>query len=279
MDVWSRDLQNHQLLIFLSDWNWQSESPGTQFYLCPTPQQDSEHCSNVICNPFSYVFLSSSHFCLFLSLTHSSILSLFFLCPTLLPSLLSSPLLFPPLFLTLFLLPVTLISPLSPLPPFLTLCLFSPLSQFLLLELKGSSLAQAWGLLGARGGHCVPWFILGLPQLCAVHLGSSVNFPSSEIGTKSKGEGDSANGLFRLCRNQRSPQRNVFTSMTHKAWMSWRRGVPGTAIKPSRWVWWRSKFPLKGAQLCFSWLTKKSSDSELRGLDGSKMKAVPRTIT
>lgn len=183
-------------------------------------------------------------------------LTFVFFLPSLILSLLflfSSPMsrLFPPLSYPLFLLPATLISLLCPLSPFPLLCLLSPLSQILLLELKGSTLAQAWGLLGARGGHCVPRFILGVPQLSAAHLGSTLNFPSSQIGTaalcskKSKGEGYSANGLFCLCRNQHSPQRNVFTSMTHKAWTSWRRGAPGTAIKPSRWVWWRSTFPWK----------------------------------
>lgn len=196
---------------------------GSQNHLGPSSTCAQLHNRTLNIVPMLFATLSP--------MSSSLHLTFVFFFPSLIPSFspysFSAPLSFPPfspllslsspLSYPLFLLPVTLISPLSPLPPFLTLCLFSPLSQFLLLELKGSSLAQAWGLLGARGGHCVPWFILGLPQLCAVHLGSSVNFPSSEIGTKSKGEGDSANGLFCLCRNQRSPQRNVFTSMTHKA--------------------------------------------------------------
>lgn len=166
-------------------------------------------CLPLFISPLSFSFPPSlSHSLLTLSMPHS---------PFLLLSL-SSPLSYP-----LFLLPTTLISPLSPLPPFLPLCLLSPLSQILQLELKVSTLAQDWGLLGARGGHCVPWCIPGLPQLCAVHLGSPVNFPSSEIGTiplcrkRSKEEGDSANGLFCLCRNTHFPQRNVFISMIHRA--------------------------------------------------------------
>lgn len=179
MDVWSRDLQNHQLLIFLSDWNWQSESPGTQFYLCPTPQQDSEHCSNVICNPFSYVFLSSSHFCLFLSLTHSFILSLFFLCPTLLPSLLSSPISFLPSFLPS-------VSP--PCHPYLPLVSSSSLPHSVLvlslitisiIRTKGQQLGSGLGTLGSKRRPlcalvhpgpattvcCSPWLLSELPQL------------------------------------------------------------------------------------------------------------------
>lgn len=78
---------------------------------------------------------SSLHFT-FVFFLPSLILSLLFLC--------HSPLshLFPPLSYPLFLLPATLISLLCPLTPFPLLCLLSPLSQILLLELKGSTLAQ-----------------------------------------------------------------------------------------------------------------------------------------
>lgn len=93
------------------DRDWQSQN-HSQFYLCPTPRQVTEHCSNVVCNPFSYVFLSSSHLCLFPSLPHSLILSLLFLCPTL-PSF---SYLFPPLFLTPYF---------SSLPPLSPPCLLS----------------------------------------------------------------------------------------------------------------------------------------------------------
>lgn len=131
--------------------------------------------------------------------------------------------LFPPLFLTLYFSPLPPLSPpvSSPSlpPPVLAL---SPITGTI-FRTKGQHLDSDLGTPGARGGHCVPWFILGLPQLCAVQLGSSVNFPSSETATaalcskKSKGEGYSADGLFCLHRNQHSPQRNVFTSMIHKA--------------------------------------------------------------
>lgn len=119
-----------------------------------------------------------------------------------------------------------------------------------------------------------------------------MNFLSSEIGVvalcskKSRGEAYSTDDLICLYRNQRSSQKNVSTSMIHKAWMSWRRGAPGTAIKLSRWVWWKTTSPLKGAQLCPSSFIRKSSDSlswERAGWEqkGScpMQRVVPRTIT
>lgn len=156
-----------------------SESPGAQFYLCPTPRQVTEHCSNVICNPFSYVFLSPSHFRLFPSLPHSLILSLFFLYPTLPPTPLPSPISFLSSFLPSISPPyhpyLPIVSSLFLPPPVLALCLITDT----IIRTKGQHLGSGLGTLGSKRRPlcallhpkpattvcCSPWLLSELPQL------------------------------------------------------------------------------------------------------------------
>lgn len=64
--------------------------------------------------------------------------------------------------------------------------------------------------------------------------------------------------------------------MIHKDWMSWRGGVPGTAIRPSWWVWWKAISIWKELSLALPdpWRRCPTPWVE-RGWDGSQGKAVP----
>lgn len=151
-----------------------SESPGAQYYLCPAPRQVTEYCSNVICNPFSYVFLSSSHLCLFPSLPHS-LLTLSILLSHV-PSL-SSPFLpsiSPPCHSYL-----PLVSSLSLPPPVLALSLITDS----IIRTKGQHLGSGLGTLGSKRRSlcasvhpgcatavcCSPWLHTEFPQLTDRH--------------------------------------------------------------------------------------------------------------